>query len=103
LSHQAKSAKHLSFNELREVHARLDANSLSVVYQHFWRVPDFAEAMGSKIRSYLDASVGYVAERGAALYVIPKAPSQRRAINECLIRVARAGHSRRHGLTRPAT
>jgi hypothetical protein len=97
LTARAPTTKHLAFDELLEVRNRTDSNSVTVVYQHRQRLPNFWELRAAEIRERLVAPVAYLAETSVALFVIPKRAEQVDAINGCLRRVAARLQSRDFG------
>jgi len=93
----APDTKHLSFNELIEVRDRADSNSVTVVYQHRQRKPQFWETWADEICNRLAAPVAYIAESNVAIYVIPGIAEQVVAVNDCLSRLAARLQSRAFG------
>lgn len=83
------TAKHVSFEELVALRDRMDADSLTVFYQHSQRRRDFWEWMATTIRERLEAPVGYVTASSVGFFVIPNNPSQTPATYQALEFVAR--------------
>lgn len=97
LSDHPHDTKHLSFDELIQVHNRMDSNSVTVVYQHRQRKRGFWKTMAIEIGNRLAAPVAYVAEPSAGLFVIPGTSQHVDAINDCLRRLAAIQQSRDFG------
>ncbi|GAC1578493.1 MAG: hypothetical protein NVS3B24_10970 [Candidatus Dormibacteria bacterium] len=97
LTSSAPTPKHLAFEELKGVRARMGPDTIAVVYQHAQRKKDFWATMAAELRRSLQTSVGYVAESAVAFYIIPGAGMSPASIEEVLGTVAAAGRGRRVG------
>jgi hypothetical protein len=88
------TSAHLRYEELAGVFARMDAESVVVVYQHLPRVKAsvFWPAVAGTLTERLKAPVGFVAESDLAFYIVPRKPARMAPIKRVFARQqARAG------------
>jgi hypothetical protein len=80
--------KHLRFEELAGVLARMDAPSAAVVFQYARRVGDFWAVMGRQLGDRLHRPLAYIAEPTLAFYVVAGSADRRNEACEALKRIA---------------
>jgi hypothetical protein len=80
--------KHLRFQELGSALARMDADSVAVVFQYARRVMDFWNLMAREFMRRLNRPVAHIAEATLAFYVLSGSPDRRDAVRELLQRIA---------------
>jgi hypothetical protein len=82
------TAKHLRFDELGEIVARMDSASVAVVFQYRRRVADCWELIASQLVKQLGCPVVYIAEGVLAFYMIAQSRSRLVEVAEVLERIA---------------
>jgi hypothetical protein len=80
--------KHLRFDELVSVQARMDEVSVAVVFQYARRVTDFWTFMAIQLQERLHCPLAYIAEPSLAFYVLASSTSRRDAALEVLRGIA---------------
>jgi hypothetical protein len=80
--------KHLRFDELASVLARMDETSLAVVFQYARRVPDFWTLMAHQLLDRAHRPLAYIAEPSLAFYVLSSSVPRRDETLEVLNRIA---------------
>ena len=80
--------KHLRFEELARVLARMDAASVAVVFQYSRRVGDFWAVMARQLRDRLLRHLAYIAEPTLAFYVLAGSADRRDEACGVLRRIA---------------
>lgn len=83
-------AAHLTYEEARSLFSRLTGHSIFVVYQHLprRRPDDYWPEVAQRLTRALGARAFYVAERNAALYLVPKPPVEAEHLHAVLSRYA---------------
>jgi len=82
------TARHLRFDELRDIVSRMDSTSVAVVFQYRRRVADCWELVASQLAERLGRPVAYVAEAVLAFYVIAQTRSRLAEVVGVLERIA---------------
>lgn len=80
--------KHLRFEELGGVLARMDRNSVAVVFQYSRRVGDFWTVMARQLVDRLHRRLAYIADPTLAFYVLASSEHRRDEAREVLERIA---------------
>jgi hypothetical protein len=80
--------KHLRFEELAGVLARMDAPSVAVLFQYGRRVGDFWAVMARQLRDRLHRPLAYIAEPALAFYVLAGSADRRDEARGVLQRIA---------------
>jgi hypothetical protein len=82
------SEKHLRFEELAVVLARMDTSSVAVVLQYWRRVRDFWTVMAQELVDWLRHPLACIADPSLAFYVLTRSPERRDEVREVLERIA---------------
>jgi hypothetical protein len=89
--------KHLALRELASTVARMNRESLAVIYQHRWRRIDFWNTMALQIERVLKQPIRFVADPAVAFFVSPKDGNKLTVIEDVLKDVAASARSRSVG------
>lgn len=85
---ETATEKHLQFEELAGVLARMDDVSVAVVFQFGRRVPDFWNSLAREIVDRVRRPLAYITEPFLGFYVLAASPDRRDAAFEVLQRIA---------------
>jgi hypothetical protein len=80
--------KHLRFEELEGVLARMEGNSVAVVFQYSRRVRDFWTVMARHMANRLHLPLVFIADPTLAFYVLASSEDRRDKVREVLERIA---------------
>jgi hypothetical protein len=80
--------KHLRFDELASVLARMEESSLAVIFQYARRVPDFWTVMANQLWETVQRPLAYIAEPSLAFYVLTSSVPRRDETLEVLRKTA---------------